>query len=532
MTRRLSRKLRVLGLVAGAVGLASCAVSGQQAVGAKSATQRAPNIIILYADDLGYGDLAAYGAKGIPTPNIDRLVQGGLRLTDAHATAATCTPSRYSLLTGEYGFRSRAEILPGDAPALIRPDKTTIADVLKSRGYATAVIGKWHLGLGDGKADIDWNRDVAPGPLEIGFDYSFLLPATVDRVPTVYLENRRVVDLDPADPIRVSYKERIDPGPVGYERPDLLRYKADRQHAETIVNGVSRIGYMTGGTAARWNEEEFHTLFPTKAAEFMRRSKDQPFFLFFPFHDPHVPRLPAKQFQGATTLGPRGDAIVQLDFMVGRIMAEVERLGIANNTLVILSSDNGPVLDDGYADRAVEQLGDHKPAGPLRGGKYSAFEAGARVPTIVYWPGRIKPHTSDALLSQVDLFASLAALAGASLPDDVAIDSRNYLAAWLGQTDRAREYLFAEAVSGFTLRERSLKYIAPMRNPQQARFVAEKGIESGASTAPQLYDLASDIGESRNLAKTRPADVERLRQRLREVETRKRAAPGRMAAGR
>lgn len=529
MTLRLPRELRLLGLVAGAVGLASCAVPGQQAGGAKPATPRAPNIIILYADDLGYGDLAAYGAKGIPTPNIDRLVRGGLRLTDAHATAATCTPSRYSLLTGEYGFRSRAEILPGDAPALIRPDKTTIADVLKSRGYATAVIGKWHLGLGDGKADIDWNRDVPPGPLEIGFDYSFLLPATVDRVPTVYLENRRVVGLDPADPIKVSYKERIDPSPVGYERPDLLRYRADRQHAETIVNGVSRIGYMTGGTAARWNEEEFHTLFPAKAAEFMRRSKDQPFFLFFPFHDPHVPRLPAKQFQGATTMGPRGDAIVQLDFMVGRIMAEVERLGIADNTLVILSSDNGPVLDDGYADGAVERLGDHKPAGPLRGGKYSAFEAGARVPTIVYWPSRIKPRRSDALLSQVDLFASLAALAGASLPDDLAIDSRNYLSAWLGQTDRGREYLFKEAVSGFAVRQGPLKYIAPMRNPQQARFVAEKGIESGASNAPQLYDLAADIGETRNIAPLRPQQVAQMQAMLRQIEAQKRADPARSA---
>ena len=532
MTRRLARKLRLIGLVAGAIGLASCAMPGQQTGGARPAAPRPPNIIILYADDLGYGDLGSYGAKGIPTPNIDRLAKGGLRLTDAHATAATCTPSRYSLLTGEYGFRSQAEILPGDAAALIRPEKTTVADVLKSRGYTTAVIGKWHLGLGDGKAEIDWNGEVGPGPRDIGFDYSFLLPATVDRVPTVYLENHRVVGLDPADPIKVSYKERIDHSPVGYERPDLLRYRADRQHSETIVNGVSRIGYMTGGKAARWNEEDFHTLFPAKAAEFMHRAKDQPFFLFVPFHDPHVPRLPAKRFQGSTTMGPRGDAIVQLDYMVGQIMAEVERLGIAENTLVILSSDNGPVLNDGYADGAVEMLGAHRPGGPLRGGKYSAFEAGARVPTIVYWPGRIKPHTSDALLSQVDLFASLAALAGANLPDDVAIDSRNYLSAWLGQTDRAREYLFAEAVSGFTLRERSLKYIAPMRNSQQARFVAEKGIESGASAAPQLFDLASDIGESRNLAKTRPADVERLQQRLREVETRTRATPGRMTAGR
>lgn len=532
MSRTSEQKLKLVGLLAGALGLASCAASGQPADRAATAPMRTPNIIILYADDLGYGDLAAYGARGIPTPNIDRMVAGGLRLTDAHATAATCTPSRYSLLTGEYGFRSNAEILPGDAPALIQPDKTTLADVLKSRGYTTAVVGKWHLGLGDGKAPIDWNGDVGPGPLDIGFDYSFLLPATVDRVPTVYLENRRVVGLDPADPIKVSYKQRIDAGPVGYERPDLLRYPADRQHAETIVNGVSRIGYMTGGKAARWDEEEFHTLFPAQAAEFMRQSKDQPFFLFFPFHDPHVPRLPAKRFQGATSMGPRGDAIVQLDWMVGEILAEVERLGVADNTLIILSSDNGPVLNDGYGDGAMEMLGDHRPAGPLRGGKYSAFEAGARVPTIVYWQGRVLPGVSDALVSQVDLFASLAALAGATLADDIAIDSENHLAVWLGTSIKGRDYLFKEAVTGFAVRHRQLKFIAPMRNPQQARFVADKGIESGASAMPQLFDLATDIGETRNLAPTRPNEVEMMQDQLRAVEARARALPDRMAAKR
>ena len=511
-----------------AIGLAGCATF--ERAGAGPATDRAParlpNIVILYADDLGYGDLSA---PGLPTPNVDRLAREGVRFTDAHATAATCTPSRYSLLTGEYGFRNRAEILTGDAPALIRPDKYTIADMLKSRGYATGVVGKWHLGLGDGK--VDWNAEVKPGPLEIGFDYSFLLPSTMDRVPTVYLENHRVVGLDPADPISVSYGEKIGDRPTGTENPELLRYKADRQHSDSIINGVSRIGYMKGGKSAEWVDEDLAEVVAGKAVDFIRRNRDRPFFLFFPLHDPHVPRLPAKRFQGATTMGPRGDSIVQMDWMTGQVIAELERLGLADNTLVIFSSDNGPVLNDGYEDDAVEKLGAHRPAGPLRGGKYSAFEAGARVPTIAWWPGLIRPGVSDALLSQVDLFASLAALAGAPLGSDVAIDSRNLLSAWLGQSAQGRHTLFKESVAGFAVREGTLKYIAPMRNPEQAAFVAGKGIESAASRQPQLYDLRTDLGERRNLAAERPADVARLAAQLAEVERRTRADADRTGSG-
>lgn len=497
-----------------ALALTACATAPEPA-------DRPPNIVIFYADDLGYGDLGSYGAKGLPTPNVDRLANEGVRFTDAHAAAATCTPSRYALLTGEYGFRSSAEILPGDAPALIRPDTFTLADMLKSRGYATAVVGKWHLGLGNGA--VDWNAEVKPGPLEIGFDYSFLLPSTMDRVPTVYLENHQVVGLDPADPLSVSYAGKIGDRPTGTENPELLRYKADRQHSDSIVNGVSRIGYMKGGKSAEWVDEELHEVVTGKAIDFIRGNKAKPFFLFFPLHDPHVPRLPAKRFQGATTMGPRGDSIVQMDWMTGQVVDELERLGLSDNTLVIFTSDNGPVLNDGYEDGAVELLGSHRPAGTLRGGKYSAFEAGARVPTIAWWPGRIAPGISDALLSQVDLFATLASLTGASLPDTVAIDSQPLLAAWLGESRQGREYLFKESVAGFVVREGSLKYIAPLRNAEQAAFVAGKGIESGASPRPQLYDVSTDVGERRDLASARPADVARLAALLQKVRARTKA---------
>ena len=222
-----------------------------------------PNVVIFYIDDLGYGDLSSYGAKGVTTPAIDRLAANGIRFTDGHSSAATCTPSRYSLLTGEHGFRNKAKILKGDAPALIRPGKATLASMLKKAGYATGVVGKWHLGLGDG--NVDWNKDIKPGPLEIGFDYSFLLPATGDRVPTVYVENYKVVNLDHADPITVSYKNKVGERPTGYNNPEMRRFVADKKHNETIVNGVSRIGHMSGGSSALWTDEDFAQVFTDKA---------------------------------------------------------------------------------------------------------------------------------------------------------------------------------------------------------------------------------------------------------------------------
>lgn len=492
-------------------------------VTSKASSQTKPNIIVFYADDLGYGDVSSYGATAVQTPHVDKLAETGVIFTDAHATAATCTPSRYSLLTGEYGFRSQAAILPGDAPALIRPGKYTLPAMLKDNGYVTGVVGKWHLGLGDG--NINWNEAVKPGPLEIGFDYSFLLPATGDRVPTVYLEGHEVVGLDEADPITVSYGERIGDRPVGYESPELLRVGADRQHGETIVNGISRIGYMDGGVSAEWVDEEFHTVFTDKAKDFMSKHKDESFFLFFPFHDPHVPRLPHPQFQGATEMGARGDAIVQMDWMTGEIMKEVEALGLSDNTLVIFTSDNGPVLNDGYQDGAVELLGDHKPAGVLRGGKYSAYEAGTRVPTIVSWPSVVEAGKNDALMSQVDIYASIAELVGASVSSDVAIDSKPLIDTWLGRSDEGREVMFRQSIPTDVVRMGKYKYIVPVKKLMKAgHFMDEKGIESGGSLEPQLYDLSVDIGETNNIASDHPEIVEKMHSFLGEVKARTKAS--------
>jgi len=478
--------------------------------------QAAPNVVVFYIDDLGYGDVGSYGAVGVETPTIDRLAAEGVRFTDAHSSAATCTPSRYSLLTGEHGFRSNAAILPGDAPALIRPDKPTLASMFKKAGYATAVVGKWHLGLGDG--NVDWNTDISPGPLDIGFDYAFLLPATGDRVPTVYVEDRKVVNLDQADPIIVSYKEKVGNRPTRLERPDLARVVADKQHSQTIINGVSRIGTMGGGESALWVDEEFPDVFTGKAIDFIRANKDQPFFLFKSYHDIHVPRLPHPRFQGKSTMGPRGDAIAQMDWMTGKVIEELEALGIADNTLVIFTSDNGPVLNDGYEDDAVEKLGEHKPAGPYRGGKYSAYEAGTRVPTIVWWPGKVEPDVIDTLFSQIDIYASLAKLVNVDVSQGEAMDSLDTLDVMLGTSSESlRVELIEENVVTPALRDGNWKLIPAVPKGKKGGFLEDKGIEGGRKTVPQLYDLSVDPGEQNNLAEEQPERVAAMTARIAEI---------------
>lgn len=498
------------------LGFISLFIACKSALSDKSATKTLPNIILIYVDDLGYGDVGAYGATGVTTPNIDKLAKQGLKFTDAHCSAATCTPSRYALLTGRYAFRKKAAVLPGNAPLLIDTATATIASMLKRVGYATGVVGKWHLGLGDGF--LDWNQEIKPGPLELGFDYSFLIPATGDRVPTVYVENHRVVGLESDDPIAVSYGKPIGDRPTGDTHPELRRVSADPQHNKTIVNGVSRIGYLEGGESALWVDEEFPDLLNEKAIQFIGDHQDQPFFLYYSFHDIHVPRLPHPRFQGKSTMGPRGDAIVQTDWMTGQIINKLEALGLAENTLILFTSDNGPVLNDGYGDQAVEKLGDHQPAGPFRGGKYSAFEAGTRVPTIAYWPGTIEAGVSAALFGQIDIYASLAALTQQTLREEEAIDSEDHLTSLLGKSAEARTYLLEESLT-LSLREGPWKYIRPFGKPDPA-WINEKGIEGGFTSTPQLYNLAEDPGEKNNLAQQFPERVQAMESQITMIEAR------------
>jgi arylsulfatase A-like enzyme len=470
-----------------------------------------PNIVIFYVDDLGFGDLGSYGATGVQTPNVDKLAKNGIRFTDAHSSAATCTPSRYSLLTGQYAFRNDAAILPGDAPLLISTEIETLPKMLQKAGYKTGVVGKWHLGLGDGNTD--WNEEIKPGPLEIGFDYSFLIPATGDRVPTIFVENHRAINLDPNDPIKISYKKPYKGVKTGMTNPELLRQPADKQHSQAIVNGVSRIGYQTGGKSAMWTDEDFPYIFTEKANAFIENNKEQPFFLLFSFHDIHVPRIPNKQFQGKSTMGPRGDAIAQMDWITGKVMEKLEALGLDKNTLVIFTSDNGPVLNDGYEDNALEMLGNHKPGGPYRGGKYSAFEAGTRVPMITYWPGTIKPGESNALISQIDYYASISSLIHQKLGVNAASDSEEVLSSLLNAKKKARALLLEESYT-LSLRDEKYKYIAPMTTQKFPNWLSDKKIEGGFSMKPQLYDVSTDEGEQTNIAESNSVLVAKFQSKI------------------
>jgi Sulfatase len=262
-----------------------------------SAAADRPNIVIIYADDLGFGDVSCNGAKPGLTPNVDGLRNVGLNFTDAHATSATCTPSRYALLTGKYPWRKQGTgVLPGDARLIIEPGSTTLASMLKKAGYRTGVVGKWHLGLGAGK--LDWNAEITPGPLELGFDEAFIMAATGDRVPCVYIRDRRVVGLDRASPIEVRYDKPFDGVPTGKSDPGLLRLHPSHGHDMAIVDGISRIGYMKGGESALWKDETMAETFTREAVEFIKRQKSRPFFLYFATHDIHVPRVPHRRFEG------------------------------------------------------------------------------------------------------------------------------------------------------------------------------------------------------------------------------------------
>ena len=476
-----------------------------------------PNVIYIYADDLGYGDLSVYGATKISTPNVDKIAKEGLRFRNAHTTSGTCTPSRYALMTGQYPWRKKGTgILPGDAALIIPIENATLPSVFQKAGYKTGAVGKWHLGLGETGQKINWNLPIKKGPDAVGFDYSFIFPATGDRVPTVFIENQTVVGLEESDPIEVNYERKIGREPTGKENPELLKLKAspDHGHDNTIVNGIGRIGFMTGGKTARWTDEEISHVFVDRAESFIEQHSKSPFFLYFALNDIHVPRMPSTQFKGKSGLGLRGDAILQLDWTVGRILEKLESLGISKNTIIIFSSDNGPVLDDGYDDGAVTQLNGHNPRGPLRGGKSSAFEAGTRVPFLVRWPGVVKPGSvSDALVCQIDLIASFADFFGQKLSANDAPDSQNLFNAFTGKSPTGREIL-VEQGGGFSLVKGNWKYIEPSQGPKVQKLT---GTETGRSEVPQLYDLKNDIGESKNLAEQHPDIVKELAAILQKV---------------
>ncbi len=469
-----------------------------------------PNIIVIYADDLGYGELGAYGATELQTPNLDKLANGGMKFTNGYASSATCTPSRYALLTGVYPWRNkRAKILPGTAPLIIDTAQTTIPKMLKKQGYHTGIVGKWHLGLGSG--NVDWNQHITPGPNEVGFDYSNILAATQDRVPTVYIENGYVVNLDSSDPIEVDYDKNFEGEPTGLANPEMLKMKWHHGHNNSIVNGIPRIGFMKGGESAKWIDEDMADYFLAEAQQYVIKHKQEPFFLYYALQQPHVPRTPHARFVGKSGMGPRGDVIVEADWMIGEFIKTLESEGLLENTLIFFSGDNGPVVNDGYYDDSVEKLGKHKPAGVLRGGKYSLFEAGTRVPFITYWKGKIKPGTSDAMVSQLDLYASIASLVNSNESTD---DSKNLLEVLLGKSDSGRDELVLEATSRTALRKGDWVMIPPYEGPAINKYV---NIELANDSGYQLYNLKEDLSQQNNLADSNKMKLDEMLQRFEKI---------------
>eukprot|EP00095_Tigriopus_kingsejongensis_P009483 snap_masked-scaffold2988_size10843-processed-gene-0.1 protein:Tk09483 transcript:snap_masked-scaffold2988_size10843-processed-gene-0.1-mRNA-1 annotation:"secreted sulfatase" len=414
-----------------------------------------PNIVIIYSDDVGYGDIAVNGSGIVPTPHMDRIANSGIRFTDGHSPASTCTPSRYSMLTGEYAWRTPGTgIANGNSRLLIRQGSVTLPSMLQQAGYRTAAIGKWHLGLGDSVTDYNATR-IAPGPLEIGFDYWFGIPATNDRVPCVYMENSAIVNLDRLnDPLQVSYSGPIGNLPTGATNPELnLHYQAEStQHEGTIINGVSRIGWMSGGQSAWWRDEDHADIFAGKTATYIKESvaSNQPFFLYFASPDIHAPRLPHERFQGQSPHNWRGDALLSLDFSTGEVFKQLEDPNgdgdtsdsVLNNTLLIFTSDNGPVGTEGYLD----------------------------------------------------------GFAGRSpLPTDAAPDSEDILPALLGQSATGRNTLITQNNT---------------QNPKGVRI----GNWKYFSNSGNLHDLSSDPAEASNLANSNPQRLAQLQNFLTQSE--------------
>ena len=473
-----------------------------------------PNVIVIFADDLGYGDLSCYGATKVRTPNIDRLAAEGRRFTDAHSASAVCTPSRYALLTGQYPFR--IDLWPPvflKTGLVVDPNKTTVADIMKRAGYTTACIGKWHLGFGEGTPD--WNGELKPGPLELGFDSYFGMPVVNSHPPFVYVENHRVVGLDPSDPLV-------------YDQVAETRSFDEKM-------GINQIG---GAKAAHalYDDEYVGTTLTEKSVEWIREHKDNPFFLYFSTTNIHHPFTPHPRFQGTSEAGPYGDFIHELDWMVGQIMDTLESEGLAENTLVIFTSDNGGMINRGGQE--AWRRG-HNQNGDLFGFKFDAWEGGHRVPFIARWPGKIPAgSTSEQLVSNIDFSATFAALVGEELAESEAPDSFNILPALTGNpSDPIREHLVLAAFrkTHLSLREGDWMYIPNQAGggfsaknvgdhgfggPPAIHFTGQvnsdmkDGVLKSDAPSEQLYNLGSDLRQTRNVIREHPEIAERMKRRL------------------
>ncbi|MCO8125234.1 arylsulfatase [Stieleria sp. TO1_6] len=475
------------------------------------AAEQPPNVVLIFADDLGYGDLGCYGATKVQTPNIDRLAADGRRFTDAHSVSAVCTPSRYALLTGQYPLRANGGRgvwgpAPITSPLIVDTEKTTIADVFKSSGYDTAVIGKWHLGFGTGTNK--WQEPLRPGPQDLGFDYYFGMPVVNSAPPYVYVENDRVVGSDPNDPLVYLGRNAKNATPITPIPPEAANRSAN------AFGGAAKAHEL-------FNDYQVGTTMAKKSVQWIQQRKDKPFFLYLATTNIHHPFTPAKRFQGTSQCGLYGDFIHELDWIVGEVLSCLEVNGLTDNTLVIFTSDNGGMFNDG--GQAAFKAG-HRQNGDLLGFKFGVWEGGHRVPLIVRWPGKVKAGTtSNQLIGNVDMLATFAALTGQKLDKTQQTDSVNVLPAFVGQPDAPlRDHLILAPHKGTHLSVRQGNWIyIPGRGsggfggrkpgdhtfagPAAASFVGSvnSDIKNGKikADAPraQLYNLKADVNQTQNV---------------------------------
>jgi len=481
--------LRLIEIGAASVAFSGCAGDLRSSQSRK--TLKTPNIVLILADDLGYGDPTCYKTESkIPTPQIDGLAEQGIRFTDAHTPSGVCTPTRYGLLTGRYCWRSRLKqgVLNGYSEPLIETDRLTIASLLKRHGYNTGCIGKWHLGLGWATRDagtkaaagnIDWSTPVTYGPPSLGFDYSYIIPASLDMDPYCWLENGRLVE-----------------PPTGHTPGSKRQWQGG--------DGFWRAGPIAPSF-------DFYAVLPTittKSVDFLKRQTvDKSFFLYVPLTAPHTPWMPTNEFRGKTKVDWYGDFVAEVDWAVGQILKAVDDTGRTDNTLVIFASDNGsPCLAE-----HIDQFG-HRANGPWRGQKSDIHEGGHRVPFICRWPGRIKPGAqSTQTVCVTDMLATFAAVVGDTLPKDAGPDSYSILPAMLNPD-------LKEAIREATVHHSGNGMFAIRQGP----WKLVQGLGSGGFTAPQrvkptpggpegqLYNLDDDPGEQKNIWVENPEIVNRL----------------------
>jgi arylsulfatase A-like enzyme len=482
-----------------------------------SAATSPPNVVLIYADDLGYGDVGAYGATKIKTPNIDRLAAEGRRFTDAHSPSAVCTPSRYGLLTGRYPHRERLfSPLWSNSPLCIDPESVTLADVFKNAGYATAIVGKWHLGFGsDGMPD--WNAEVKPGPLELGFDYFFGVPVVNSHPPFVLMENHRVLGLDPADPL--VWKS-------GAANPNTREFPQKSFEARE-----RQFGFL-GGKAAHdlYDDEQLMTKLTEKAAGWIGSRKEKPFFLYFATTAIHHPFTPHPRFKGTSEAGLYGDFVHELDWSVGELLSALEKAGVVDNTLVIFTSDNGGMPNNAGIE-AMER--GHRLNGDLQGFKFDAWEGGHRVPFIIRWPGKIPAGSkSSQLIGSIDLIRTFAGMLGQQLPEGAAPDSLDILPALTGDPAapvREEMIIVPKVPDHVALRSGDWVYIpAPggggfRGNPGFAKAgnvnsdITPEGNVKPSAPREQLYNLAKDPRQQVNVLSEHTEVASSLRKRLAEL---------------